>query len=144
MTPFERRSLWASTLLVGLTGLGFTWAKYLASSDEAWSVVNHPLEPWFLKAHVLTAPLFLFAVGLVTTRHILPHLRNGITTSRRTGLIMVWTILPMVVSGYLLQVINVAEWLSPVAYAHIMTGLVFLVGFLLHRVRKKNEQAKRN
>jgi hypothetical protein len=138
MTGFERRSLWISTLAVVITGLGFTWAKYFAASDDPWSVVNHPLEPWFLKAHVLVAPLFLFAVGLVTTRHIVPHLRNGVTASRRTGLIMVWTILPMVATGYLLQVISVPEWLRPLAIAHIATGLIFLAGFLLHRVRKTN------
>ena len=96
MTRFERWSLWVSTIAVSLTGLGFTWAKYLADSEDPWAVVNHPLEPWFLKLHVLAAPLFLFAVGLVTTRHIVPHLRGRRPDGRRTGLARAYlTIAPL-------------------------------------------------
>ena len=137
MTRFERWSLWVSTLAVSLTGLGFTWAKYFAESDDPWAVVNHPLEPWLLKLHVITAPLFVFAVGLVTMRHILPHLMSGTPQGRRTGLVMVFTILPMVATGYLLQVISVPAWLLPVAIGHIVVGILFLGGFLLHRVWKQ-------
>lgn len=136
MTRFERGSLWASTLAVSLTGLGFTWAKYFASTDDPWAVVNHPLEPWLLKLHVISAPLFVFAVGLITTRHILSHLRSGTPAGRRTGLVMVWTIVPMVVTGYLLQVVSVPGWLLPLAIGHIAAGILFLAGFLLHRVRR--------
>ena len=137
MSRFEKWSLWASTLAVSLTGFGFTWTRYFAATDDPWAVVNHPLEPWLLKLHVISAPLFVFAVGLVTTRHILPHLRSGTPAGRRTGLVMVWTIVPMVATGYLLQVLTVPDWLLPLAVGHIVVGVVFLVGFLLHRVRKK-------
>lgn len=136
MTRFERWSLWASTLAVSLTGVGFTWTKYFAATDDPWAVVNHPLEPWLLKLHVISAPLFVFAVGLVTMRHILPHLRSGTPAGRRTGLVMVWTIAPMVATGYLLQVIAVPGWLLPLAIAHIAAGILFLGGFLFHRVRR--------
>jgi hypothetical protein len=137
MTRFERASLWASTLAVSLTGLGFTWAKYFASNDDPWAVVNHPLEPWLLKLHVISAPLFVFAVGLVTTRHIVAHLRSGTPAGRRTGLVMVGTIVPMVATGYLLQVVTLPGWLLPLAVGHIAAGILFLGGFLLHRVRKQ-------
>ena len=137
MTRFERWSLWVSTLLVSLTGLGFTWAKYFAASDDPWTVVNHPLEPWLLKLHLVSAPMFVFAVGLVTTRHILPHLLSGTPEGRRTGLVMVWTIIPMVVSGYLVQVVSLPGWMLPLAIGHIVVGIVFLVGFLVHCTRKR-------
>ena len=136
MTRFERGSLWVSTVAVSVTGLGFTWAKYFAVNDDPWAVVNHPLEPWLLKLHVISAPLFVFAVGLVTMRHILPHLMSGTPEGRRTGLVMVWTAVPMVATGYLLQVIAVPDWLLPLAIAHIVVGMIFLGGFLLHRVRR--------
>jgi hypothetical protein len=137
VTRFERWSLWVSTIAVSLTGLGFTWAKYIADSEDPWAVVNHPLEPWFLKLHVLAAPLFLFAVGLVTTRHIVPHLRDRQPDGRRTGLVMVWTILPMVVTGYLLQVLTSPGLLEPMAVAHIAAGCLFLLGFVFHRARNQ-------
>jgi hypothetical protein len=50
---------------------------------------------------------------------------------------MVWTTVPMVATGYLLQVIAVPAWLLPLAIAHIVMGTLFLGGFLLHRVRKQ-------
>ena len=132
MSRFERWTVWTSAAAVGITGLGFTWAKYLATPTEAWSVVNHPLEPWFLKAHVVLAPAFIFAIGLILTRHILPHIRQGVRRGRRSGLSMVWMLLPMVVSGYLLQVVT-APWLvTAMIVLHLASGAVFLVGLAGH------------
>ena len=132
MSRFERWTVWTSSAAVGLTGLGFTWAKYLAAPTEAWSVVNHPLEPWFLKAHVVLAPVFVFAVGLILTRHILPHIRQGVRRGRRSGLSMVWMLLPMVISGYLIQVVT-APWLvTAMIVLHLASGVVFLVALVGH------------
>ena len=86
---------------------------------------------------ILAGALVVFAVGLVTTRHILPHLLSGTAEGRRTGLVLVWTIIPMVVSGYLVQVVSLPGWMLPLAIGHIVVGIVFLGGFLLHRTRKR-------
>ena len=72
-------------------------------------MINHPLEPWFLKSHIVFAPVFVFAIGLIVTRHIVPHIREGVDRGRRSGLAMVWMLLPMAVSGYLIQVVTAPE-----------------------------------
>ena len=70
MTRAERWLLWTSTLAVAVSGFGFAWAKYLVRSDDPFAVVHHPLQPFFLKMHVLTAPILVFAVGFLFSRHV--------------------------------------------------------------------------
>ncbi len=135
MTRFERWSVWSSAIATGLTGLGFFWAKYLVASSEPWAVVNHPLEPWFLKIPIVVAPLFVFAVGLITARHILIHIRARIRKGRSSGLALVWLMVPMVGSGYLIQVVSAEVWVTGLAIVHIVTGTVFLLAIAAHRVR---------
>jgi len=134
MTRFERWTVWVSAVATGATGLGFMWAKYLVTPAEPWSVVNHPLEPWFLKTHIVFAPVFVFAVGLIVTRHILPHIRRKVDRGRRSGLAMVWMLLPMAASGYLIQVVTAPALVTGLVVMHIATGVVFLLGLGGHGV----------
>lgn len=132
MTRFERWTVWSSAGATALTGLGFLWTKYFTTPAVAWAVVNHPLEPWFLKTHIVAAPVFLFAIGLILTRHVLPHLRNGARPGRRSGLIMVWSLIPMTLTGYLVQVVSSPALLPLLAALHIVTGGVFALGLAGH------------
>jgi hypothetical protein len=143
MTRLERRTLWISTAAVTITGIGFFWTKYLTTPADPWSVVNHPLEPWFLKLHILASPAFVLAIGLITTRHILPHLKRRESDGRRSGLVMLGTLLPMVAAGYLLQVVSWASWTNPLVIVHLATGCIFLLGFAGHRVRSKRPERPR-
>ncbi|MEE8571657.1 MAG: hypothetical protein V3T20_00200 [Gemmatimonadota bacterium] len=142
MTRFERWSVWSSAIATGLTGLGFFWAKYLVESSDPWALVNHPLEPWLLKIHILVAPVFVFAVGLITIRHVLMHIRARIRRGRLSGLAMVWLMIPMVGSGYLIQVVSTEGWLTGLAIAHIVTGAIFLLAIAAHRVRISSSQSR--
>ena len=142
MTRFERWSVWSSAIATGLTGLGFFWAKYLVESSDPWALVNHPLEPWLLKIHILVAPVFVFAVGLITIRHVLMHIRARIRRGRLSGLAMVWLMIPMVGSGYLIQVVSTEGWLTGLAIAHMVTGAIFLLAIAGHRVRISSSQSR--
>ena len=134
MSRFERWTVWVSAVATGMTGLGFMWAKYMTTPSEPWAVVNHPLEPWFLKAHIIFAPVFVFAVGLIVMRHIVPHIRKRVDRGRYSGLAMVWMLVPMTVSGYLIQVVTVPVLVTMLVTVHIVTGLVFLLGLAGHGV----------
>ncbi|MDT8370217.1 MAG: hypothetical protein RQ745_13505 [Longimicrobiales bacterium] len=132
MKPFEKWLLWISTALVGATGVAYFWVKYFMEPAQPWDVVAHPIEPWLLRAHIVTAPLLVFAIGLVTTNHIWKHFRSGTRAGRASGLTAMVVGGPMVVTGYLIQVITHPGWLRAMAIAHIVTSLVFLLGFVLH------------
>ena len=148
MSRFERWTVWASAAATAVTGLAFFWAKHLAESADPWAVINHPLEPWFLKTHIVFSPVFLFAVGLILMRHIVPHIKQKVRRGRRSGLIMVWTLIPMAVRGTLLPDVASPGWVAGLVVVHVGTGVLFVAGLAGHavalvmrRVRRRDQSA---
>lgn len=148
MTSFERWSVWLTTFGTLVTGLVYWWMKDLMTGTDPWSVVNHPLQPWVLKAHILIAPFLVFSVGLITSRHIWRHYRMGVGKGRRTGLIAASTFGALVVSGYVLQVLTAETLLRVIGWTHLGLGIVYSVGVAAHwpatrgRSRKETEIPK--
>ncbi|HEV2148910.1 MAG TPA: hypothetical protein VGR37_16005 [Longimicrobiaceae bacterium] len=144
MNRFEKWSVWSTTAATFLTGAGFFWAKYLVEARDPWAVVNHPLQPWFLKAHILVAPLMVFAVGMIATRHVWRHFRSGMPHGRRSGILTAATLGPMVLTGYLIQAITHVGWLRAMAISHIVVGTLFVLGMALHQpvVRHMKREAR--
>jgi hypothetical protein len=106
--------------------------KYFLEPSEPWAVINHPLQPWMLKAHILAAPFLVFALGLITPGHIWKQLQSPVRRNRISGAATLWTIFPMVVTGYFIQAVTDPEWLSGVAWSHIATGAIYLLGMVFH------------
>ena len=143
MTRVEKVAVWGSTLATTVTGVGFFWTKYLVESDQPWAVINHPLQPWLLKAHILVAPLLVFAVGMITLRHIWRHVQSRTDWGRRTGLFAMATVAPMIITGYLIQAVTHPIWLQGTAILHIVTGTAFALAVALHlpSLRKDRRRA---
>ena len=145
MSRFERWNLWITTLLVIVTGAGLFVTKYLFAATEPWAVINHPWQPWFLKLHVLVSPLLIFAVGTITIRHVWAHYRSGQARGRHTGLVTALVTIPMIGTGYLIQVITSVGWVKAMAVAHIVFGTVYALGLSAHQVmvqRKKQRDIR--
>ena len=134
MTLFERLMLWISTAVMGLSGLIYAAMKYLMSTDDPYAVINHPLQPLFLKIHIVAAPAFVFAVGAVFMRHIWRQWRSGVARGRRSGLWSMLTIFPMILSGYLIQTVTLEGLLFWIIAIHLITGAIYLVGNGIHQV----------
>lgn len=132
ITAFERWLLWLSTAATLITGVVYWWMKDLMTTTEPWSVINHPLQPWMLTAHILVAPVLVFAVGLITTRHVWRHYRQGQRKGRRSGVVAALTFVALVVSGYLIQVITAEMLLRVLAWTHLGLGIVYSLGLALH------------
>ena len=130
MSRFQRALLLWSSLLTAVTGVVYWWMDAMLEPVGEWAVVNHPLQPWVLKAHILVAPVLVFAIGLITVDHIWKHFRSGREWGRASGLTSMFVVVPMVVTGYLVQVTTDERWLTAIAWAHIATGLVYAVGVL--------------
>ena len=134
MTRVEKGLLWSSTLVVGATGLVYAWMKYLLTPVDPYAAVNHPWQPLVLKVHLVAAPFLVFAVGLVFTQHVWRQFRSGLKRGRRSGTLTILTLAPMVVSGYLIQAVTSEGWLWWLAMIHLLTGTLFVAGFLAHQV----------
>jgi len=132
MNRFQRLLLlWSAALTAG-TGVVYWYMDTMLEPVSEWAAVNHPLQPWVLKAHIIVAPILVFAIGLITMEHIWKHYRSAVQRGRRSGLTAMWVIVPMVLSGYLIQSITQESWLTVMVWVHVGTGLLFGLGILLH------------
>jgi hypothetical protein len=134
VTWTEKVLLWGSTLVVGITGLVYAWMKYVLVPVDPYSAIHHPLQPLLLKIHLVAAPFLVFAVGLVFMQHIWGQFRAGLKRGRRSGVGTLFTLAPMVISGYLIQTVTSESWLFWLAMVHLITGSLFVVGFTSHQV----------
>lgn len=132
MTRFEKALLRWSAFIVAVTGFIYMGMKYGLQPAQPWDAVNHPLQPLVLKLHILSAPVLVFAIGLITTRHIWRHYRENVTKGRRSGITTALVAVPMVVSGYLIQAVTHVGWLQALAIAHITFSVIFTAGMLVH------------
>lgn len=132
MNPFQKWLVWITSAVTGVTGVAYWWMRYRMAPLDEFAVINHPLQPWMLKAHILAAPVMVFAIGIIAVEHIWRHYRLGVPSGRRSGLLSTWVLAPLVLSGYLIQTVTHVGWLEAMAWAHLATGVAYLVGLLLH------------
>lgn len=132
MNRFEKWSVWITSGLTVLTGVGYFVTKYLFTASDPYAVVSHPWQPFFLKAHILVSPLLLFALGIIAVHHVWKHFVSGIRWSRRSGIVTALAVLPMVATGYLIQTLTGAGWVRSMAWAHIGFGFLYGVGLVVH------------
>lgn len=142
LTPFERWAVWSTSVATFVTGVIYVWLKYLLVNDDPFAVVNHPLQPVVLKAHILVAPFLVFSIGLVAMRHVWRHLQSGRKEGRRSGLVTVVALAPMVLSGYLIQAVTEAGWLRAIAISHIAVGIIYGAGLLVHQFTAGGRKAR--
>jgi hypothetical protein len=134
MNRAEAWILHVSSLLVGCTGAVYAWMVYLVEPTDSYAVVNHPLQPTLQHLHILAAPLLVFAAGLVWHRHAWSQWRRGVDRRRRSGVSLIFTLVPMVASGYLIQTAAAVEWRRIWVVIHLATSGLWLLGYLVHQV----------
>lgn len=146
MKAWETWTVHVSTILVAGTGAVYAVMRYLLEPADPYAVVNHPLQPTLQHLHVLTAPFLVFGAGLIWREHVWKHFRNGVRSGRRSGLWMLPTLLPMVISGYLIQTTVTEGWRTAWIAVHLVTSALWLVGYAGHAVaavQRKREKDRR-
>jgi hypothetical protein len=123
-----------SNLLVGGTGLVYAWMIFLVKPADPFAVVNHPLQPQVQHLHILAAPLLVFTAGLIWRRHVWWQYRRGIDERRQSGLSMIFLLVPMIVSGYLIQTAVDDGWRRIWVWVHLAASGLWLLGYLAHQV----------
>jgi hypothetical protein len=123
-----------STLLVGGTGLVYAWMIFLARPSDPYALVNHPWQPAVQHLHILTAPFLVFASGLIWRRHVWAGWKRGNRERRRSGVSLALTMVPMVISGYLIQTAVEEIWRQAWVIAHLASSGLWLLGYLAHQL----------
>jgi hypothetical protein len=142
MSRFERWAVWSSSVATFVTGVVYLWLKYALANDDPFAVVNHPWQPVVLKLHILVAPLLVFSIGLVAVRHVWRHLQENAAKGRRSGLLTLAMLVPMIATGYLIQAVTAEGWLRAMAWSHIGLGLVYGGGLLAHQFAAGGREAR--
>ena len=132
MKRSDRLATYTAVVLATGGGLLYGWALYFGATEDEFGPVQHPWVPTLQSLHVLTVPVFVFALGLIWHSHILARLRGR--ARRRTGVLLLAQAIPMVVSGYALQVAVAAAWREAWLWAHLVTSGLFCVAFVAHLV----------
>ncbi|HET8799012.1 MAG TPA: hypothetical protein VFO89_15065 [Thermoanaerobaculia bacterium] len=136
MSKLQLVWLHVSIALTTITGVVFAWMKYFVKGTDEFAVVNHPMQPHLLAAHVVVAPLALFILGWTFSNHMLPKYRFGNGKKRMSGVLSMIVIAPMALSAYLLQIATNETLREAMAVAHWITSGVFAIGYILHLVKK--------
>ncbi len=129
-----------SVALVAVTGLVYAWMRYLAEPSDPFAVVNHPWQPHVQAAHVLAAPLSLFAVALIWRDHVWARFRSGFRAHRRSGLTLLVSLAPMAASGYLLQVSVDETWRQVWIVVHVATSLAWVAVYPWHPLVRRRRR----
>jgi hypothetical protein len=138
MTRAERWLLDLANAVVGGSGAVYFVMKYLMRPSDEWSVVNHPWQPHVQHLHVVAAPLLIIAVALLWKSHVIEKMGNGSSRGRVSGSLLAIQFIPMVFSGYLIQVSVGEGWRTAWIWVHLATGGLWLVAVLAHRFKKTN------
>lgn len=131
-----------ATLLVGGTGLVYAWMRYFANPADPEALIAHPLQPAVQHLHLWTAPLLVFAAGLLWRRHVWAGIRLGVRERRRAGIGLALALLPMVVSGYLLQTAVEPAWRRGWVVVHVTASVLWILGYLVHQVSPKSPRSE--
>jgi hypothetical protein len=118
--------------LVCASGVVYGVMKYFLTGTNSDSRLGHPWQPGVLAAHVLVAPVAVFAIGLLLRSHALAQLQRGQREGRGTGLALTVIGMPLVFSGYLVQVLTGEALRKGTGWIHATLGLVFALAFFLH------------
>jgi hypothetical protein len=120
-------------LAMTITGAVFAFMKYAMKSDDPFAVVNHPWQPHMMTAHVLIGPIAVFAIGWVFGNHIWPAFTGG-APNRLSGILSMLFIVPMTISGYLVQVSTEDATRKVFAVTHWVTVTLFVVAYVVHLI----------
>ncbi len=125
----------SSCALVSATGVAWALVRYGMQPTDDFAVYNHPSEPWLKSVHLWSAPLLVFAIGLIFQAHVLARLKSGFRARRRTGIVLAWSLAPMVFSGYLLQTTSSPGARSLFLGLHLASSAAWLVAYVLHQLQ---------
>ncbi len=135
MTRFEAWLCHLANLLVGGTGVVYVWLRYFAPRSDPFAVA-HPALPFWQHAHLLAAPLLIFALGLLAKSHAWVGYCSGLPSRRRSGIALLAVAAPMILSGCLLQTTVDSGWRKIWIVVHLAASALWITATLAHQLQR--------
>ena len=137
----DKRAVYLTAALATFSGLGYGYLLYFGAIEDEFGPAAHPWTSPLQATHVITVPLFVFAMGLIWRTHIFQKLVSGARPRRRTGIALLSQSLLMIVSGYCLQVCVDVWWRDAWIWTHVATSLGFCAMFVAHLLARVPRRA---
>jgi hypothetical protein len=134
MTRWHAWLFHLTATVVTATGVLYWMLATFAANDDPFSIVNPPLQPFILKAHIVSAPLLIFALGIILDAHVVKNLRRGGRSNRRSGLASLVTFAAMALSGYGLQISSGSFVSQAALWVHVSSGFAFALTYSAHQI----------
>ena len=129
LQPWQRWTVIAAAVSLLLSGVGWLPVHY------GWGAgagdLPHPLEPWIVRWHALSALAGLFAGGVVAGGHVGRGWRLGLR--RASGLAVCLLAGLLAASGYVLSYLVSEAWRPALGWAHAALGVAAFGLGAVHR-----------
>lgn len=132
MTRGEKVFFWSTLGVAGGTGLAYGLARWFGERMGEFGPEPHPWQGTLQHLHVLGVPLLVFALGWMVKGHGMPGLRKK--RHRTSGLGLISLAVPMVLSGYGIQVATSPEVQLACRWVHGISVGLFLVASAFHAI----------
>ena len=122
--------LYAVGAILTLSGALWLWFHYFVRVDGDFGPTLHPLEPWWLRIHGLSAAAFMIGFGSVLPGHV----RRAWSAARNrvTGTVFFGVMLILTLSGYLLYYVGAESVREVMSIVHWAVGLALPLLAALH------------
>ena len=143
MRRFERWGLRLGFVLGGVTGVVYGALRYFGQTNGEFGPEPSPWQPFWQHAHVLAAPVLLFALGIAVRGHVFGMLNRGVRRGRRTGLVLAGLLSPLAIGGYAVQVVTGASLRAVLGWSHAVLGVAFVVLYAVHWAKPRSAPGPR-
>lgn len=142
MTRAENVLFHSANALVAGTGVVFAWMLYALEPQDEYALVNHPWQSSLQHLHVWFAPFLVLMAGVLWRAHAAPRLRSGLPARRRSGIALLALLLPMIASGYSIQVVSEPTWRTAWVAVHVATSALWIVSIGVHLLMARARRTK--
>ena len=125
--------------IVIVSGVLYGWMLYFAEPADEFSVLQHPWQAEVQRVHILAAPAVVFLSGLIWRAHVWARIQLDHPHRRRTGIVLAVLLLPMTLSGYVLQVVTDETWMRIWVVLHVTTSGLWIVTYIVHQFSARGE-----
>lgn len=132
MSALTRWVSYLSSLGVGLSGFVLIWMVYVLLPEDPYAIVNHPTQPLWKNLHIWLAPILTLNIGYLWSQHAWRYWRGTVKKGRISGIILLTTSLPMILSAYFLQTAISEIMRTFWSLFHIMFSLAWILSLLIH------------
>jgi hypothetical protein len=123
-------SHWSNYLLIA-SGVIYGVLKYTMQVESEYGLRPHEWQGFTQGLHIVISPLMVFSLGSLWWQHILKMKENS-KMKRRSGLSMLYLSIPMILTGYFIQVFYQPTLKEVFIWGHVLLSIVWTLLYVIH------------